>query len=50
MKSGDIWKKLLNTPMSSSIALTMLASHACEHQRIVDYTESNGTVNEMYVW
>ncbi|MDA1680181.1 hypothetical protein [Bacillus cereus group sp. TH152-1LC] len=50
MQSGDTWKNLLSTPISSGVALSMLASHACEHQRTVNYTESNGTVNEMYVW
>ncbi|MED3464692.1 hypothetical protein P4485_02030 [Bacillus thuringiensis] len=50
MRSGDIWKNLLSTPMSSGVALSMLASHACEYQRTVNYTESNETVNEMYVW
>ncbi len=50
MQSGDIWKNILGTPISSGVALSMLASHACEHQRTVNYTESNGTVKEMYVW
>ncbi|PGW41269.1 hypothetical protein [Bacillus thuringiensis] len=50
MQFGDIWKNLLGTPISSGVALSMLASHACEYQRTVNYTESNETVNEMYVW
>ncbi|MFN7930138.1 MAG: hypothetical protein U0Y68_19885 [Blastocatellia bacterium] len=48
---GIGWKKLINTSSSANTALTMLAAHARELNRRVDYREeADGMIYEMYIW
>lgn len=45
------WKKLANTTDSSFVALTMLAAHARQLNRPVNYREeADGMIRELYVW
>ena len=45
------WKKLANASDSGIVAMTILASHAKELQRRIDYRdEADGMIHEMYIW
>jgi hypothetical protein len=45
------WVKLANNSDTAIVALTMLAAHAREFSRPVNYRQENdGMIHEMYVW
>jgi hypothetical protein len=49
--TGVGWKKLANNSDSAIVALTMLAGHARQLNRPVNYREeADGMIREMYVW
>ena len=49
--AGVGWKKLGTSTDSSTLALTVLASHGKLTQARVDYREeSDGCIHELYVW
>ncbi len=48
---GIGWKKLSTTSESGNVALTMLAAHARQLNRSVNYREeADGMIHELYVW